>query len=406
MHEPLMHERDPHRSRRGSATAILLLALMVAAVAVLAGCGGGGSSSGGTSGGESESGSEEAHGATEKSAEMKKLGEESAETPAVALKPETVGIVSIIESVENVHRGTLGAEEAAKKLGWKVLPVCDAEGLPDKAVTCAQSLLEKGATVMLGNVIAPTLVKHQMEEAKEKGIPWINFLGFVEPSPLILAQVVENEKERSEAMSKFVLEQEPPVKTAAIDEYPPVAAVAERVNVFKEEMAKANVEIVSHYVSDESDLEKTASWAQGVLAKYPELGVFNSNNAAGSYIANVIAANPEYRGKKYPERPLVVTVDATLENMNQMRKGYLDAVTEIPDEAAGWMAVDVAARHLNRGFEPEPEPNPPGNYGYPVNFLGQFIVTPEELPENPKEYPTAPYDYRAFFEARWAKEFK
>lgn len=390
----------PKWRRRGAATAAVAAVLAVTAACASNGSssGGGSSSSSATTGQAVFSASDTAAMKTDGAAMAAKLGSPLASTHQV------IGLVSVTQAAPFVARATSGAVAAAKQLGWTV-KVCDSGGVPSKMATCAQSLLGQGVTAMISNVIEPSLILPSLKLAEQKGIPWIDMVGETQSTPYYAAEVVENEREIAHLQDEFLLAQKPRIKTVAYDDYPPIAAVAKRSAVFRADMAAAGVKIVSHFITDESDFSKSTAWAQGLVQQYPHLGaIWITQSPDGVPVANVLGA--KYPGKSYPQRPLLVGLYAGLADMDQMRKGHLDGDVEVSAEAIGWEAIDQLGEVIGRKAKPDPNPNPSGNYGYPVDFLKPFMVTPKTVPSNPDDYATPPHNYQAFFEAKWAKEYK
>jgi ribose transport system substrate-binding protein len=392
--------------RRRKKVGLLVAGLFLAAL-VLAACGGGGSSSSsGSTGGGEESGGKQVGGnnagkakeATEAGVEA---GEESGEP--VAVEKQTLGLIEVVGAAESIQREASALESAASELGWDV-KVCDGEGDPIKMSNCANTLLSQNITAMVTANVEVAPVKTQMEEAKKRGIPWINIGGPAKPSPLFSTQVVENEEEIGTIMGEYIVERTEGKGTVAATEEPANYPLGIRMNAVYEVLGEnPEMEIVSKHVVDFTNLvADVRGWAEGVLTQEPNLGAFalcvDTDPVA---VASVVQSN-KGAGKQYPDRPLIVGSLGDLANLELIRKGEVDATAETALGATAWIAVDQLAGYFAR--EAEFAKDPQAAYSLPI--LNPQLVTKENVPANPKEYAEPPVDFEAFFESKWETEFE
>ncbi len=397
---------DGERRRRGAAVG---LAVLVFGVLVLAGCGGSSSSSSSTASTEgteaaskaegSEGGGDEAK-AKEATEAGVKAGEKSGKP--VAVEKQVIGEIQVVGAADSVQRATHGLEAAAAEFGWGV-KVCDAEGDPVKMSSCANTLLSEGVTAIVDHSIEAAIVKPQMEEAKKRGIPWINIGGPALPSPLYSTEVVEGESEIGGIMGEYIAERMEGKGTVASTEEPAIYALKLRMAaVYKVLAEHPEIEVIDKHTVDLTNLvPDVRTWSESVLTKEPNLGAFalcvDTDPVA---VASVVQSN-KGPGKQYPERPLIVGSLGDLANLELIRKGQVDATADVPYEAFGWISVDQLAGYFSRGTEFSQDPQK--TYGLPI--LKAQLITKENVPSNPKEYPAPPVDYEAFFGSKWGTEF-
>jgi ABC-type sugar transport system substrate-binding protein len=406
---------DGERRRRGAA---LGLAVLVFAALVLAGCGGSGSSSSSSSSTASTEGTESTEstesggkaegaegsgtevGASEASEAGVKAGEESGEP--LAVEKQVIGEIQVVGAADSVQRATHGLEAAAAKLGWEV-KVCDGEGDPVKMSNCANTLLSEGVTAIVGHSIEAAVAKPQLEEAKKRGIPWINIGGPGKPTPLYSTEVVENEEEIGTTMGQYIAERLEGKGTVAATEEPAIYALKLRMEAVYNALAEnPEIEIIDKHTVDLTNLvPDVRTWSESVLTKEPSLGAFalcvDTDPVA---VASVVQSN-KGPGKQFPERPLIVGSLGDLANLELIRKGEVDATADVPYEAFGWITVDQLAGYFSR--EAEFAKHPEEAYGLPI--IKAQLVTKENVPANPKEYPAPPVDFEAFFGSKWETEF-
>ena len=103
----------------------------------------------------------------------------------------------------------------------------------------------------------------------------------------------------------------------------------------------------------------------------------------------------------FPDKPYVVTFHADLGTQDLMRRGAIDAVFDVPYDAAGWVAADQAAEYFARRT-PIPKTPPPAYGGFDI--YDYAMVTNDNLP--PKgQYRTPKNDFVTFFKTKWLDEF-
>lgn len=376
---------------------LLLLTLLLAAT-VAAGCGDDDSSS------SSESGIKQSKSASERqeaAAAGKKMGQE--EGDPVALEKQKVGLLLVVPS-EIVLRSEAAVKDAAKELGWSV-QTCDAQGVAAKFTSCAETLLNGGATVMVSVATESAPMKAQMERAKKEGIPWINTTGLVTPTDLFSTQITERELELASVLTDYVIEKMNGKGTLAYSTLPSLYAIKIRVDKLLSELeAKAPGITPIPVEADLADiLGRTRQQANALLTRYPNLGGFwtTTDPTQLAFAATVQAKRP---GSQYPERPLIAAAYGTLVNLAAIRKGSIDAVAEMAVESTSWMALDMAAEHFARD-KPFPPDSDAVEEQYPIPFLETTLITKENVPKDPKAYYPPEHDFVSFFKAKWDQEF-
>jgi ABC-type sugar transport system substrate-binding protein len=341
----------------------LLLVVLLLAATVAAGCGDDDSSS------SSESGIKQSKSASERqdaAAAGKKMGQD--EGDPVGLEKQKVGLLLVVPS-EIVLRSEAAVKDAAKELGWSV-QTCDAQGVAAKFTSCAETLLNGGATVMVSVATESAPMKAQMERAKKEGIPWINTTGLVTPTDLFSTQITERELELATTLSDYVIEKMNGKGTLAYSTLPSLYAIKIRADKLLSELTAKAPQITP--IPVEADL------------------------------ADILGRTRP--GSQYPDRPLIAAAYGTLVNLAAIRKGTIDAVAEMAVESTSWMALDMAAEHFARD-KPFPPDSDAVEDQYPIPFLETTLITKDNLPKNPKSYFAPEHDFVSFFNAKWDQEF-
>ena len=370
------------------------LALAVALMGVVGGCGDDSEGDAGSTKVIGESSSQKVRD------EATTAGEKAAGDP-VPLKSQTLGILAVNNAAEAVQRMTQGATDAAEELGWKV-NVCDGAGDPKKMANCASTLLTQGSTVVASLCVESAGIKPQLEQAKEKGVLWMNYGCEAAPTPLFASQITYDEETFGTALGTYVSDELGGEGEVAATTWSALPSLKLRADSALKVLEDAGIKVVNvHDTNITTPAEDAQKWTSTVLTRYPDLKavVLDSDiEATGA----APALKQKYQGKSYPDRPMMVAYFGNLANLDLIRKGELDAAAEIPVEAAGWMTVDRAAQFFARDEAP-PEA---GAEGYPFDFLKVQVVTKDTLPSDPKSYVEPDTDFVSFFTAKWGKEFE
>ena len=110
-----------------------------------------------------------------------------------------------------------------------------------------------------------------------------------------------------------------------------------------------------------------------------------------------------YAGKKFPDKPLVVTFHADPSTQGLMKSGAIDVVVDNNYDATAWELADAVAQFLARK---KPFPKYGTSFKYPGigDPLAYEIVTPKNLPKVKNRYVAPKVDVVTYFLAKWRAE--
>lgn len=349
----------------------------------------------------------QAAGGDERTTAAREAGLEAASAAGdpVELPKATIGFVNIVGAVESAQRAEREFKRATDALGW-TLNRCDAQGDPTKMARCADSLLDQNVDVLTVLGIEPSLIKAQLNKAKRLGVPVVEFSGQVAADPLFAGTYYPDEPEAGQVLTDYLLQKlnELPDETVpiAVHDYPAEWSAA-RTDTLKAAVAdQSKIEIAVESTTDAANLvEGTRKAVTDELTANPDLKAywfgFDSAGQAGGQ-----AVSARFPGESFPDKPMVVTFHADLGTSDLMRAGAIDAVSDVPYDAAGWVAADQIAEFLTREtpMADEPQPEYPG-----IGTVYDYVVVDSTNLPPEGEYRVPEHDYQTFFQTKWENEF-
>jgi ribose transport system substrate-binding protein len=379
----------------------LCLALLVGALAMVAAACGDDDDSADTGATTGQAGEDErTTAAREAGLEAAAAAGDPVEVPKI-----TVGFVNIVGAVESAQRAEREFKRATDALGW-TLNTCDAQGDPTKMARCSDSLLDQNVDVLTVLGIEPSLIKAQLQKAKSQNVPVVEFSGQVAADPLFAGTYYPDEPAAGQVLTDYLVQKldELPDETVpiAVHDYPAEWSAA-RTDTLKAAVAdQSKIEIAVETTTDAANLvEGTRKAVTDELTANPDLKAywfgFDSAGQAGGQ-----AVSAKFPGESFPDKPMVVTFHADLGTADLMRAGAVDAVSDVPYDAAGWIAADQIAEFVARQtpMAAEPQPEYPG-----IGTVYDYVVvdTTNLPPEG--EYRVSENDFVTFFNTKWSNEF-
>lgn len=381
--------------------------LFVAAAAVLAlalaSCGSSNSSS--TSSGPTKGSGIRAGtgGRTAKSAAAGKTAAKDVGGPVKLPAGKTIGIINFLNGIESSDRLASTTKLAIKELGWKAIQ-CDGKGTPTQFVACGNQLLDRGVNGIIEVAIEPGQIQSVLTKAKSKNVPVIQVGGGAIPTGDLSGNYGPDEAKSGQLLSDAIFQRlgSAPNKTVAIQDFPAKWGSTRTDQFRKAVKAQSAIKIVADYETDAANLVPfTRKSVSDELTKNPNLGAYwFTFDTTGQVGGQVIAS--KYKGKTFPNRPLVATFHADLGTLDLMRQGDIDITSDVNYDAAAWMGIDQTAEFFARGTAPSTDNQPQ----WPVvgDLFSYKIVDKNNLP--PKgQYVAPPWDVPAYFTAKWKAEF-
>jgi ABC-type sugar transport system substrate-binding protein len=387
-----------------------LVAAMIAVLAAmgLAACGSSSNNSGSGSGNDAGvvKGSGVGAGTGTRADVAKKAGEGAATAAgsAIKLQPKTIGIINFLGGIESSDRLKSTAQKAATKLGYKTV-VCDGKGTPNVFVTCGNSLLDQRVDAIVEIAIEPGTIQPVLNKAKAQKVPVIQIGGGAVPNGDLSGNYGPDETKAGQTLTDYIvkkLDALPGNPGVIIHDFPARWASARTDTLRSAIKGQSKIKTLANTTTDAATLVQfTRKTVGDQITQYPDAKAYwFSFDTTGQVGGQVLSS--KYKGKTFPDRPLVATHHADLGTLDLMRKGEIDVTSEANYDAASWIAMDQLAEFWGRGtaISKDNQPQYPG-----VGDLFSYqIVTKDNLPPAGQYFPPK-VDVVTFFQSKWAKEF-
>ncbi len=324
--------------------------------------------------------------------------------PVALPTDKTIGVINFLDGIESSDRLASTAKLAVEKLGWKSIQ-CDGKATPTAFVACGNSLLDRSVDAIIEVAIEPGQIQTVLDKAKGKGVPVLQIGGGAVPNGDLSGNYGPDEARAGKLLSDAIFEQLGAAEKTgvAIQDFPAKWG-STRTDEFRAAVkAQDKITIAADYQTDAATLVPfTRKAVSDQLTKNPDLGAYwFTFDTTGQVGGQLIGA--KFKGKKFPERPLVTTFHADLGTLELMRKGEIDFTSEVNYDAAAWMAVDQVAEFFARKTEPSKVNQPE----WPVvgDLFTYEIIDSTNLPPV-GEYVAPEWDVPTYFTEKWKAEFQ
>jgi ABC-type sugar transport system substrate-binding protein len=318
------------------------------------------------------------------------------------LKQLTVGYLDIIGGIESADRVDNSLRTAFQHLGAKWV-YCDGQGSPTKWATCGNSLIAQGVDIIALTGIDPSTIPSVLQAAKSKNIPIVDFGGAVGPG--YATAFAPNEPKAGAVLAAYLkakLSSQPGTSDILTLGYPVSWAQQRTAQLTKVVAGDPNLNIAQKATTDPTNLiAGTQKTVTDELTADPNLkAIWADFDTAGQAAGQVVAS--KFAGKKFPDKPLLVTFHADPSTQSLMRSGAIDAVVDVNYDATAWELADAVAEHFAHN-KPWPKYSVGKTYpgiGDPVAYQ---IVTGANLPPA-NTYVAPKVDAVTYFITKWKTE--
>jgi ABC-type sugar transport system substrate-binding protein len=321
-------------------------------------------------------------------------GEEaqSAQTSAssISVEPRSIGVVNLVRQSPAEDKIDRFYEATGEALGWQ-FEIVDGGGDPSKIARAVQSFLNQNVDAILMTSTEASIIRGQLQEAKQKGIPVINTNGGTTPSDLYTAQYEEDEYKMGKQLADYMKEtlEDPQIGNLSTSiAYSGVLRNDALHDVFPNEIvAEQEVDLTNPVVDTENVLN-------GMLTADPDI------NAVWAVYDNMSQASVSTIESKRSEAQLFnyFTTEQNVENLRA--ETPLQAVSDVNLPHTGGVAVD----QLLSFFQKDEPINPDALVENPLTYE---VVTRDNiedlLGDKAELYPNE--EILQPFLDQWAKEY-
>jgi ABC-type sugar transport system substrate-binding protein len=318
--------------------------------------------------------------------------------------PKTIGIINFLNGIESSDRLASTTKVAAKELGWKTIQ-CDGKGTPAQFVTCGNSLLDRKVDGIVEIAIEPSQIQSVLDKAKSGNIPVIQVGGGGVPNGDLNGNYGPDETKAGQVLTDALFKKLQGVKDPTIIDHDfPAGWAKTRTDALRAALkGQTAIKSIADTTTDATNLVQfTRKTVTDQITQHPDVKAFwMAFDTVGQVGGQVVAS--KYKGKTFPDRPLVATFHADLGTLDLMRKGDIDMTSEVNYDAGVWIGIDNMAEFFARkkAMMQENQPTYPG-----VGDLFSYeIIDKTNLPPE-GQYVQPKVDVPSYFTAKWKAEFQ
>jgi ribose transport system substrate-binding protein len=318
--------------------------------------------------------------------------------------PKTIGIINFLNGIESSDRLASTTKVAAQELGWKTIQ-CDGKGTPAQFVTCGNSLLDRKVDGIVEIAIEPSQIQSVLDKAKSQNVPVIQVGGGGVPNGDLSGNYGPDEAKAGKVLTDALFQKLNGVdKPTIIDHDFPAGWAKTRTDQLRAALkTQSKIKLIADTTTDATNLVQfTRKTVTDQLTQHPDVKAFwMAFDTVGQVAGQVVAS--KYKGKTFPDRPLVATFHADLGTLDLMRKGDIDMTSEVNYDAGVWIGIDNMAEFFARQRPMMQQNQPP--YPGVGDLFSYEIIDQSNLP--PKgQYVQPKVDVPSYFQAKWKAEFK
>ncbi|SDZ59512.1 monosaccharide ABC transporter substrate-binding protein, CUT2 family [Asanoa ishikariensis] len=244
------------------------------------------------------------------------------------------GIPSPLSTEPGEHNINLGITCYAEKNGGKVITL-DANLDVNKQISDFDSLLAQGANVLAFLPLDQKAFTAPFGRAKDANAIVVELYNAKTTAP---GGVYEDSREAGADATKYVAEKLPNGAKALLIGGPPIPAVTERMEGFKENAAANKITILEQADNLKDNVNDARALADDLLTKHPDVQVifgFNDNSAVGAGLA------AKARGMK---DVIIFGINGTPEGIAAVKDGTITATYDADQWGMGFKAAELGAK--------------------------------------------------------------
>ena len=334
---------------------------------------------------------------------------EAAGGPTDPPTDKKIGYMHLSAQTEASLRVLDAIEQASELFGFEVV-VCDPNFDPQQVAQCATSLVAQNVDLVIVEAADPGASGASLQEAAERGIPWIIVGAGQTPSEFVTAQYVPDERAQTKFLDEWMIAEiqkrvgeSGNAEIAAFQASPVGEAVRARDEQRAEDLA-ANVyitEVFTHEIDLTNPVQDTIDTSTLILEQNPGIAaLWNTCD----FCVPPMAQAADTLGLSGDDRPIITGIYSTRETRQRIQEGTIDGVVESNFGAHGWVAMDQAIENWARGTEFYPDQTV-YTEAYGIDMLVPWMMTQNNVGDNIDVINNQGEDFETYFRTKWNAEF-
>ncbi len=291
------------------------------------------------------------------------------------------------------------AKQIGKMFGYKVI-TCDPNFDPQKVVQCATSMVAQHPAVVFSVSTNTGAMGSGFTQAVSQGIPWFDVVSAAVPAKGLFNYGTDGFK-LTKILDAYMFKQ---MKAASAGKKPTLFGIdaptvgiasANESKQVKKDAKAAGIQLTLHNLDLSNAVQDAISSSKQALQQNPGLGGMWTYC---DFCLPLMAQQAQTAGSK----AVVAGEYANPAAVNGIKKGTIDAVSDLAWQASVWVAMDQALQHWARKT---PIAHGPAVFSkYPLKFFEPYLITRSNVGSG-TAIPVFGPDYQTYFTTKWKKEF-
>ena len=326
-------------------------------------------------------------------------GAKAAGSKVAAPTAKTIAVIELSATSAESVGVVAAAKQIASRFHYKVI-TCDPNFDPQKVIQCATSMVAQHPSVIFSVSTNTGAMGSGFSQAVAAGIPWFDVVSAAVPAKGLYNYGTDGFK-LAKILDDYMFQQMKaanPGKTLklfGIDAPTVGIASANESKQVKNDAKAAGIDLTLHNLDLSNAVQDAIKSSQQALQQNTDLaGMWTYCD----FCLPLMAQQAQTAGSK----AVVAGQYANPAAITGIKKGTINAVSDLPWQASVWVAMDQVLQNWTRKT---PIAQGPAVYKkYPLDFFEPYLITKSNVGSG-AGIPVFGPDYQAFFMAKWSKEF-
>ncbi len=326
-------------------------------------------------------------------------GAKAAGSKVTAPTGKTIAVIELSATSSESVGVVAAANQIAKIFHYKVI-TCDPNFDPQKVIQCATSMVAQHPSVIFSVSTNTGAMGSGFTQAVAAGIPWFDVVSAAVPAKglynygtygFTLAKILDNymfaKMKAANPGKKLTL--------FGIDAPTVGLASANESKQVKLDAKRAGIALTLHNLDLSNAVQDAISSSKQALEQNPSLGGMWTYC---DFCLPLMAQQAQTAGSK----AVVAGQYANPAAITGIKKGTIDAVSDLPWQSSVWVAMDQVLQNWTK--KTSIAPGPAVYDKYPLGFFQPYLITKSNVGSG-AGIPVFGPDYQTYFMTKWSKEF-